>query len=297
MILKKSCTRDDILDLDKQRFIELWDRVTDAIERSVEYFKFTYRISVSQLLPYKGLLIPFAFFFYHNPDKPTPKQAVLLADFFWRCAIGWRYSVAVESHLAQDIKKIEAILESDRPNYEWRVNTTPEFIQEHGWFRAGNAFIKAILCIYVFAEPKSFADNSVVNVSNYWLKRANSKNYHHFFPRSYLQKQGRTDDNHVLNITIVDDHLNKRRIGAKAPSDYMELFAKENCDIDDTMRSHLVADLTEFGVWSDDYDAFLTMRAKMISDALQERILPIEGDGGDVVFVDGEEGDDEEMNL
>ena len=297
MILKKSCTREDILHLDKRHFVEVWDGVVDAIERAVEYFKFTYRIPVSQLVPYKGLLIPFAFFFFHHPDKPTPTQAEYLTDFFWRCSVGWRYSFALESRLAQDIKKIEAILENCRPAYDWRVNTTPEFIMENGPFRAGNAFIKAMLCIYAFAEPKSFADDSVVNVSNYWLKQANSKNYHHFFPRSYLQKKGRFDDNHVLNITIVDDHLNKRRIRARAPSDYMATFAGENDDLDRTMRSHLIADLSEFGVWADDYDTFLAKRAKALSEALRERILSMEGDEGDVVAVDEEEGDDEQMNL
>ena len=63
------------------------------------------------------------------------------------------------------------------------------------------------------------------------------------------------------------------------------------------MQSHLIGDLEEFGVWSNDYDTFLAKRAKVLSDALRRRILPIEGDEGDVVAVAEEEGDDEQMNL
>jgi hypothetical protein len=33
-----------------------------------------------------------------------------LRDFFWRCSLGGRYSVSVESKLAQDIGRIDAIL-------------------------------------------------------------------------------------------------------------------------------------------------------------------------------------------
>ena len=39
-------------------------------------------------------------------------------------------------------------------------------------------------------EPKSFNDGLIVNIGNYWLKQANSKNYHHhFFPTSLSKKE------------------------------------------------------------------------------------------------------------
>ena len=61
------------------------------------------------------------------------------------------------------------------------------------------------------------------------LKQANSKNYHHFFPRAYLTKKGeeKFKINHILNITIVDDFLNKNKIRAKAPSKYMKEFLND----------------------------------------------------------------------
>jgi len=96
------------------------------------------------------------------------------------------------------------------------------------WFSTGDAFCKAILCLYAYFEPKSFASNGLVKIDNSWLKQANSKNYHHFFPRRYLEKVGLQDwqANTILNITIVDDYLNKRWIRAKPPSEYMRTFAE-----------------------------------------------------------------------
>ena len=66
-----------------------------------------------------------------------------------------------------------------------------------------------------------------------------------------------------MNITIVDDYLNKREIGAKPPSKYMKTFVKENDELAETMKTHLIDDLEEFGIWSDDYEQFLTMRSKV----------------------------------
>ena len=78
------------------------------------------------------------------------------------------------------------------------------------WFSTGEAFCKAILCLFAYFQPKSFHNNSMVNINNSWLKQANSRNYHHFFPKSYLNKLGYQDwqANTIVNITIVDDYLN-----------------------------------------------------------------------------------------
>ena len=276
LLLSRDCKKQTILKLEKDKFIDTWPKAIDAIERAVEYFRNAYRIPVSHLLPYNALLATFGYFFYHHPDKPNTRQQKLLEDFFWRTSLGGRYSSAAESKLAQDIRRMDNILKMESPDYDWGIDLSPKFILENGWFNAGRSFTKAILCLYAFKVPKSFNDNSLVNISNYWLKQANSKNYHHFFPRSYLKRQGIGEDeiNNIINITIVDDYLNKREIQAKPPSVYMKGFSKVNSDLSDTMRSHLITDLDEFGIWSDDYDLFLDKRASTISRELQSRIIP-----------------------
>jgi len=227
MIMKKECKRSAILKLDKQAFIDIWEEAADAIERAADYFKSFYRIPVSQLLPYNALVVPFSYFFYMHKDKPTGEKQRYLEDFFWRCSLSGRYSFAVEGKLAQDIHRIGEILEGELPSYDWPIDTSAEFIQKNGRFSAGRSYIKAILCIYSYFQPESFIDGALVNISNDWLKRANSKNYHHFFPKAYMKKAktDRLDGNHILNITIVDDYLNKKKIKDKPPSTYMKEFS------------------------------------------------------------------------
>ncbi len=275
VILEKECTRNKILSLKKQAFIDTWGKAKDAIEAACEYFSSYYRIPVSGLLPYSTLIVPFAYFFYNHPDRPSGDKQRYLQDFFWRCALSARYSSGVESKLAQDVKRIDLILKDELPKYDWGIDTSPEFIINQGWFSTGRSYVKAILCIYAYHEPKSFIDDSRVNISNDWLKQANSKNYHHFFPKDFLKKSGEDDfyTNHILNITIVDDFLNKREIKAKAPSKYMKEFQGKNPKLDATMKTHLINDLTQYGVWDDDYDKFFDERAKAVSRELQNRLV------------------------
>lgn len=280
VIISKECKRQVILKLDKTKFIDTWDKAVDSIERAVEYFRSYYRIPVSQLLPYNALIVPFSYFFFYHKDKPTGDKQRFLLDFFWRCSLSGRYSSSVESKLAQDIKRIDNILEDKLPIYDWSIDSSKDFIIDNGWFSAGRSYIKAILCIYAYQQPKSFNDNSLVNISNYWLKQANSKNYHHFFPRAYLKKQGNDEYyiNHILNITIVDDFLNKREIGAKSPSTYMSQFKKINPELESSMKSHLIDDLEVFGVWEDDYCSFFENRARSLNKEIEKRIIKQEID-------------------
>jgi hypothetical protein len=274
-LIAKDCDKKTILKLDKKQFVDMWPVAVDAIERAVDYFRAFFRIPVSALLPYGALIVPFAYFFYRHKDKPLGEMHKRLQDFFWRVSLTGRYSYSLESRIAQDLKRIDLILDGEPANYDQPVDLSPEFILENGVFNAGRSYIKALLCVLTHAQPKSFADNAQVTISNDWLKQANSRNYHHFFPKAYLKKVIGDDwrINHIANITIVDDFLNKRVIRDKAPSKYMAQFSRHNDELDATMQTHLI-NMNKSGVWENDFDKFLRARCIRFSKELKKRIIP-----------------------
>jgi len=269
----KECKRKVVLQLDKQRIIDIWDDVISSLKESIDYFRSVYRIPVSTLLPYDALLVPFTYFFYHHKEKPKGELIKYLEEFFWRISLSYRYSSSTESKLAQDIKRIDQILNGERPNYdELKVflSSPRDLIDTN--FSAGNSYCKAVLCLLAYSEPKDFQDNGKVILDNSWLKMANSKNYHHFFPKSYLRKQGIGNENSIVNITLVGADLNKRKIRAKAPSIYIQDFLDENAELHKSIKSHLIDNIDDFGIYSDDYAVFLEKRATSIYNALKNRI-------------------------
>ena len=269
----KECKRKVVLQLEKQSIIDIWDDVISALKESIDYFRSVYRIPVSTLLPYDALLVPFTYFFYCNKEKPQGKQIKYLEEFFWRISLSYRYSSSTESKLAQDIKRIDNILKIVRPSYDdLKVFLdSPEDLIETS-FSAGNSYCKAVLCLLAYYEPKDFRNNGKVLLDNSWLKMANSKNYHHFFPKSYLKKQGVGNENSIVNITLVGADLNKHKIRAKAPSVYIQEFLDENESLPTSIHSHLIEDINSYGIHSDDYKVFLEKRSKSIYDALRKRI-------------------------
>ena len=269
----KECKRKVILQLDKQEIINIWDEIISALKSSIDYFRSVYRIPVSAILPYDSLLIPFAYFFYYQKEKPKGNQIKFLEEFFWRMSLSYRYSSATESKLAQDIKRIDEILLGIRPNYDdikVNLNSPRDLIETS--FSAGSSYCKAVLCLLAYHEPKDFQDNGKVILDNSWLKLANSKNFHHFFPKAFLNKNNIGNRNSLVNITLVSADLNKRKIKAKAPSIYIQDFLDENEELTTSIKSHLIDNIDDFGISSDDYLVFLEKRSELIFKRLKNRI-------------------------
>jgi hypothetical protein len=150
--------------------------------------------------------VAFTYFFYrNNGQQPTHIQKDLLVQFFWWASLSSRYSAAADTKFGQDLLRMDQILNAERPSYRGEeVQLTMDQLR-HKWFSTGDAFCKAILCLYTYHSPRSFSNDNLVKIDNSWLKTSTSKNYHHFFPRAYLRNQGVPDwqANSILNITIV----------------------------------------------------------------------------------------------
>lgn len=184
------------------------------------------------------------------------------------------------SKLGQDIENvINVILDGKRPSYDHGIDISFDTLKLKGSFSTGSAFSRGMLCILSSKTPRSFDDDVKVTIDNAWLSQGNSKNYHHFFPKKYMEKHHREIDpalvNHIANITIIDSFLNKNVIKAKAPNVYMSDFIEKNPNIKETMWTHLIMmdEEDSFGVMSDNYELFFEKRLKAFQSELKDRMM------------------------
>ena len=269
--------RHDILKLQKDKFISSWDEIKNGIFDAIDYLRTHLGICESKILPYNSLLIPLAWFFIRNHHKPAEARE----NFFLRQYIYWasltnRFNSAVETKIAADLKRMEAILHRDKPDYHGEeINIEKEKLMWHP-FSTSNAFCKAIICLLSGKDPKRFNTGAKVLLDNSNLKISTSKNYHHFFPRAFLKKHGYDDsrNNSVMNIVLVDDYLNKRKIKARPPSEYVREFEEKNPSIHETFDSHYISSPEDMGIYDDNYELFIEKRAELIADALNEILNP-----------------------
>ncbi len=278
-LLTQYCSKKIILSLKKDDFIDIWDEVVDCIKTAIEFFKTNYRIPVSKILPYDGLLVVFAYYFSKtNQEIPDGKEADYLRELFWSVSIAERYKEGLEAKINKDVKRVDNIIKGVRDKPDWFVDTAVERIKNNGEFSVGRSFIKTILAVYAAKLPQNFRHGGLVILDNSYLKRANSKNYHHFFPKDFLKNNTISDlpINHILNITIIDEKLNKKDIWKHPPSKYLTEFNQVNSKLKEHLKTHLI-DLDKDGVLNDEYDTFFNNRAKRISEELKE-LIKVDGD-------------------
>lgn len=265
----------DILKIRREKFIANWRPTVSSMFTAVDFIRTKLHVPVSQLLPYASLLVPFTYFFYKNNNKrPTELQAKLLKQFFYWVGLNWRYSGSTETKIAEDLKKMSLIIKERRPKYASdELSVSAEDIADT-WFSAGNSNVKAILCLFAAQKPRNFDDDSDVVLDNSNLKIASSRNYHHFFPKAYVNKHlENCEPNLIANITLIDAASNNK-IRAKAPSFYIDEFKGSNSKLPSSLKSHLIGNSRVFGILDDNYGKFIERRSAAIATALNEALNP-----------------------
>ena len=111
---------------------------------------------------------------------------------------------------------MNSIIEEKRVRFDWVAPINTEHVRD-STFSASQAFSKTVLALLASLQPQKYSSGDLVNLRNDWMRRADSMNFHHVFPKSYLKKNDYEDwkANRVLNISLVDDFLNKRVIRAR----------------------------------------------------------------------------------
>lgn len=275
-ILCKEVSKKSILSLKKIEVIDVWDEATNAIRHGVDFLKQIVKVPVSGLLPFPAILVPIAYFFYQSKRKQPPVLIRQLEHLFWRVSITSHYSYASNTKIAQDIRIVERIIRNQKPEYNYNFIPTTQHLMDNGEFKTSSSFIKSVLCLLCSKSPRRFdIDTAFVKLDNDFLKKANSKNYHHFFSHGEFDKlYGFKNINHVCNIVLIDAGTNIN-IGKDRPSKYLEKFAKSS-DIQRVLRSHLI-DYERDGVQEDNYELFLKKRAGRIVKGLLKKLELPEG--------------------
>ena len=275
-ITTNSIRAKDILKIRRDKFIANWEPMASSMFTAVDFIRTKLHVPVSQLLPYASLLVPFTYFFHKNQNtRPTEIQAKLLKQFFYWVGLNWRYSGSTETKIDEDLKKMNLIFKERSPKYSPDELTVSAGDIKNTWFSAGNSNVKTILCLFASQKPRNLDDDSDVILDNSNLKIASSRNYHHFFPKAYVNKHFKgSEPNMVANITLIDAASNNK-IRAKAPSFYVGEFKNSNSKLASSLKSHLIGGQKEFGIVDDHYHVFMDKRSAAIAKALNEALNPV----------------------
>lgn len=243
------------------------EETKQAYLRTVDFLATQMQIPSAQIVPYSNQLTVLAEIFRRVP-APTAAQYTAIGKWFWRTAIAGYFSGWNTGAMAADLKAVADFANADANELAADVTVPRPEIWTTRQFRANNAHAKLLAIILAHRQPVDLLTGQRIDPGNA-LAWTNQKEFHHFFPRDYLENRGvaRQRINALANLVMLTSDSNKK-ISNRAPSDYLrdveEAANHASIDIQNWLDLNLISQDAFAAARADDFERFLSLRAQTV---------------------------------
>jgi len=269
LILKDRCTTAAELSLETDEILKVWDRVIRSLQSAVDFAANNLGIKRSDFLPYRGILVVLAYYFYHASSSAlSARERETLWNWFWRVTLSERYGSTSPSRMAEDAQKLRKMMDGKDVSFDYPYKVTRDSVARTKMSRTSSALRNAFICMLALKGPRNLKDGSPVNLADDFFSNLKKAERHHIFPVGYLK--GQHLDNLVdlvPNFCFIPADLN-REISNQAPADYLTKYKRDNPQFDTSAASHLLPLTSDAAVWKNDFQNFLSERARLIANEL-----------------------------
>lgn len=254
------------------------DELKEAAANSVEAYKLAVDFLTSELpltsinyLPY-ALQLTYIVEFFNICPHPLVEKRKELKKWFWMSSLARQYGSSNTGLISTDLKHIRSFANGDIARIPVSNDLKPKAILEDG-FNLNKATSMTFALLLAHKKPMSLLDGSLIDTRKA-LATTNRLEYHHIFPKAYLERSGvsKTKANMHLNICMLN-LTNNREISDKAPSDYFSTIEERLGDhLDKVLSSNYINNEAFIAAKSGDYEKFLNEREKEILKEIKQLV-------------------------
>lgn len=276
----KEINRNYILtSLNADDFKSQWDELCLLYKKAVDFLFENHFIISQDWMPYENMIIPIIVFLREiggDFHKMTHEQHQFITYWYWSSILSLRYSGSSNERIIEDANNMIHIAKGRKISSNQFFNrlnklqiTSPEDI--FSFDKKANAVYKGILNLINY-NSKGFTDwNNTGKLS----LNSNLED-HHIFPKAYIKaidsEQLYDKVDCVANRTLVPKLLNIK-INAQAPSLYLKEIELKNVQISECLKSHLIVPDLMTGLFDNEFEMFLTLRAEEIFRIISETLI------------------------
>lgn len=246
-----------------------WKDATEGMRFAINFLKSNVGIDSPALLSSQFLIIVVAYFGHNKgyalspDDSERLRQWALLANTKGRFSRG-----SSETILDQDLASVHhsgsAGVLIDRLRLQFgRLDITPEDLEGRD---QRSSLFKTMFLAFRAAGAKDWTSNLQISLDHSGSQH--KLQFHHFFPKALLTKNGFTsrEADDIANLTFISGRTN-RKISDKAPSVYLaEILAKQGDGLLALQAIPSAPELLDVG----SYRTFLSERRRMLTETLNK---------------------------
>jgi hypothetical protein len=244
------------------------EKTKEAYKRAVDFLATQIRVEGAEVLPYLNQFTVLAETLRSIP-MPTSPQYDAISRWFWRTALSGYFSGWNTGNMASDLKAIHEFAGGKTSEVEFDVPKPNSDIWLTRTFRLNNAHAKLLAIVLAHHHPIDLLTGLKIDTTQA-LARINIKEFHHFFPRAYLEKQGEKQQriNCLANFVMLTSASNKT-VSDRAPSVYLKEVEKAaGSNLKEWLSSNLITEACFEAGRSDDFGKFISLRADVIHNAI-----------------------------
>lgn len=261
-VITGKTTPKSILDLQGEEIRSRFNEIEKGILGALDFLKREANIKHYKMIPFPGLLVPLsAYFATSKPDGVaySSKQKTVIMKWFWRSVFNRRFSSDVNERQATDIINMLGLKEDE--NYEFKFPRDEiKFDFAKSNFSSANANSRTHILLLNTVAPHSLLSGARIDLDKV-LKKGSKHEYHHIFPKHYLEQFGKTrgEINNLANICFLTRSDNNS-IKDKAPAVYgAQIDAKRK---DEYLASAIIpADFENL-----EYEQFIEKRTSLLEE-------------------------------
>nr|VFK21196.1 MAG: hypothetical protein BECKLPF1236B_GA0070989_12423 [Candidatus Kentron sp. LPFa] len=257
-----------IIDLSGEQVRKNWPRITESIKKAIDFLSTELNCRHIDFLPFTQQLIPLVKFF-DLFKRPTPHQLGIMRQYFWKTSFSNRYSTGqTNAKMDSDIVLLKKLRDGDLKIFDNYQYTADDLILKNTRFSKSNPITRAFLLLMAHIGPRDLLSGQKIDIVGS-LARYNRKEYHHVFPKEFLESRGLANGkiSCVLNFCFLSSNSNKK-VSNMPPSGYFfDLISEQN--FTEILRSNLLP-VNKKVYKENDYDDFLEKRSGEVLSKLDE---------------------------
>lgn len=277
-LLLKCCSGVIMNSSKTEAFIELpgsevrhkFDEIRIGIFRAIDFLKTELNVFSLKLLPMENILVVLTSFFASPEKQPPPipqEQYQIIRKWFWRSCFSQRYARGGAKSTDIDIVEVCKLKNnkiSKLADFDYNIDT---YYFLKNIFRMSTVATKTFILLLAHNKPLNFIQGTNISIEKV-LSQGNRKEFHHIFPKAYLEKLDRYKDeeiNCLVNFSILS-RTDNNKIKDQPPSKYRTEMPTDNQELENILKKHLC--FTD--LFNDDYEKFLKSRSELLLKKAEE---------------------------
>ncbi len=273
-VIMNSCKPDAFMELPGSEVREKFEEIKQGLFRAIDFLKTNFNIFSLKLLPMENILVVLTSFFVSPQTQFSPvpqEQNDVIKKWFWRSCFSKRYARGGAKITDLDIVEIQKLkINESNELGEFNYSINEDYF-------LGNCLIMSAIATKTFIlmvadeHPLNFIQGTEISLEKV-LSIGNRKEFHHIYPKSYLENLSkdytREQINCLANFTILSRSDNNK-ITNKPPSEYKLMMPNEAEKLERILKTHLC----NANMFNDNYDNFLKSRTNILIDKAKKLCL------------------------